>query len=328
MRSIDPTLSLAQHNLVLFFGNCFRMTLKKLKLKLEKQLAWILLRDTCLGWVNDGAPRLGAALAFYSILSLVPLLLLFLSIASFFWGSQTAHGHITQQIVAIFGEHAAVAMQDVLNVTADAKDGGIIASILGFLTLAFSASGMFGELQSAMNIIWKVKPIGRPILTLLRDRLFSFLMVLSTGLILLISVMISAVASAAEIYIDNLIPTVHALTQVGDFLLSLAIISFLFALIFKIVPDVRISWRSAGPGGAFTALLFVIGKMLIGVYLGRTSVASTYGAAGSLVALLIWIYYSAQILFLGAEFTYAYSSHFKLQQNNIKSATHIPSKAR
>jgi len=275
-----------------------------------------LLGRTYVEWKGDNVPRLGAALAFYSVLSLAPMLLLALSAATFVWGREAAQGHILDQITDIFGAHAATAFHDVLTTTSNEKHTGLIASCVGVFMLLFSASGMFNELQAAMNIIWKVRPSGsRPLWALFKERLFSFVMVIGSGFFLIASLLVSAVMAAAVNYINTLLPEARILMKGSDFLVSLLITTLLFATMFKVIPERSIPWRSVWAGALLTSLLFVAGKTLIGFYLGHVGVASTYGAAGSLVVLLLWIYYSVQILFLGAEFTYVYSCHFKLHKD-------------
>ncbi|MDP9127900.1 MAG: YihY/virulence factor BrkB family protein [Pseudomonadota bacterium] len=277
-------------------------------------VGWQLFRKTGARWLDDKAPRLGAALAFYSVLSLAPLLLLVFSLGTFMWGHDQAQSKLSDQIVTILGVHAAEAIKNTLTAASHNKDAGFIATVIGLITLLFSASGMFGELQDAMNTIWKTPPRkGRPVLIMLRERAFSFIMVLGSGFLLLVSVLASTAVAAVTTYITDL-GHMEIVVHVFDFLLSFGVSAFLFALAFRIIPDAVIPWRSVWAGGALTALLFVIGKTLIGLYLGQVSVTSSYGAAGSIVALLTWIYYSAQIFFFGAEFTFVYSSHFGLHK--------------
>jgi membrane protein len=276
-------------------------------------LLWQLLKQTGQAWLDNKAARLGAALAFYSVLSLSPLLVLVLAAASAVWGAQAAQGQIVDQMRGLVGEQGAQAIQTILAAASTNKFGGFIAALVGFFSLLFSASGAFGELQDAMNIIWRAPPPqDRPWLVIIRERFFSFAMVVSSGFLLLISLLISAGLAAASHFIDDLLPAAVALMFLVNFVVSFAIIAFLFALIFKTIPDLLIPWRSVWPGAVLTTLLFIAGKALIGFYISHAGIASSYGAAGSIVILLLWIYYSAQILFFGAEFTYIYSSHFNL----------------
>jgi membrane protein len=187
---------------------------------------------------------------------------------------------------------------------------GIVSSIVGIVVLLFGASGVFGELQAALNTVWEVQPKpDRGLWGMIKDRFFSFTMVLGVGFLLLVSLLLSAALSAVGRFLSERLPGGEALWQVLNFVISLGVVTSLFALIFKVVPDVKIEWRNVWIGAAVTALLFTLGKFLLGLYLGKASFASMYGAAGSLVVLVVWVYYSAQILFLGAEFTQVYARH-------------------
>jgi membrane protein len=208
------------------------------------------------------------------------------------------------------GPQAAEAIQGMLQ-SAGKTGAGIVATAVGVGTLLLGASGAFAQLQDALNTIWEVKPkAGRGVRGMLRDRFLSFSLVLAIGFLLLVSLVLSAALAAVGKYLAGILPVSSALMQGLNFALSFAVTTFLFALIFKVLPDVRIRWRDVWIGAAVTALLFSVGRFLIGLYLGRSSVSSAYGAAGSLVVLLVWIYYSAQILLLGAEFTQVYASKF------------------
>ena len=272
-----------------------------------------LLEATGTAWINNKSARLGAALAFYSALSLAPLVLLVLTAATIFWGQKAAQGQILGQMTSIFGNQGAEVIQNILTASEQNKDSSLLATVASIATLLFSASGVFGELQDAMNVIWKAKPRkGKAILVMMRERFFSFTMVVGSGFLLLVSLLLSTWLSAVSHYIDGLLPSFVFLMQGVDFFLNCGVITFLFALTFKVVPDVEVPWKALWLGSILTALLFIIGKMLIGFYLINAGVSSTYGAAGSFVALLVWVYYSAQILLFGAEFTYVYAEHFNL----------------
>lgn len=285
------------------------------KPKLSAKVFWQLLRDAGHSWIDNKSVRLGAALAFYSVLSLAPLLLLVLTAATSLWGPKAAEGQILAQMKAILGWQGAEAVQNILATAEQSKDVGPLATCIGLVTLLFSASGVFGELQDAMNIIWKAPPRrGQTLLVLLHERFFSFTMVVGSGFLLLVSLVISAWLSSLSQYIGGLLPDFIYVMQLVDFIVSFGVATFLFAVTFKTVPDVSVPWRSVWIGGALTSCLFIIGKMLIGLYLGHLGAASTYGAAGSFVAFLLWVYYSAQILFFGAEFTYTYATHFDLHK--------------
>ncbi len=270
---------------------------------------WTLIKATFVEWNDDHAPRLGAALAFYSMLSLGPLLLLILSGAGLLFGEDAARGQIIGQIDGLVGQEGAAIIQQVLASTSETKSG-IVATVLGVVTLLIGASGVFGQLQEAMNAVWNVTPKkGGGIWKLLYRRFFSFTMVLSTGFLLLISLVVSAGLAAMGEFSLGFLPGAAFLWQCVNQLVGFGIITGLFAMLFKYVPDARIEWRDVWMGAAITAALFTLGKLAIGLYLGHSAFSSTYGAAGSLVVLLVWVYYSAQILFFGAEFAQVYATH-------------------
>jgi membrane protein len=269
--------------------------------------AWSLLRDTALDWYEDSAPRLAASLAYYALLSTAPLVLLAISIAGLVFGEEAARGQIAHAIGGVVGEQAAAGVQNVA-AAAHAKHSGVIGSIVSIAVLLFGASGAFGELQTALNAIWEVEPKpGRGWRGFVRDRFFSFTMVLSVAFLLLVSLVVSAGLAALGKFLASSLPGGEALWQVVNFLISFGVVTLLFALILKVVPDAEVHWRDVWIGAFVTALLFTIGKTLFGLYLGKSDVASSYGAAGSIVALVLWVYYSSQILFFGAEFTQVYA---------------------
>ncbi len=272
---------------------------------------WAILKKTGNDWLEDKAPRLGAALAFYSVLSLAPLLVIVLAIAGSAFGEEAARGEIVSQIQGLVGTKGAEAIQDLI-VHAQRPGEGTMAAILGTITLLFGASGVFGELQDSLNTIWNVRARpGGGIWGFLRERFLSFAMVLGTAFMLVVSLVISAILAALGKYMGGLFQGFDALVGSVEAVISFTVITGLFALIFKMVPDVEIGWRDTLMGAVVTALLFIVGKFLLGLYLGRSGIASAYGAAGSLVVLVVWIYYSAQILYFGAELTQAYTHHFR-----------------
>jgi membrane protein len=273
------------------------------------QEAWAIAKETAIDWNEDDASRLAASLAFYTLLSMAPLLIIVVAIAGMVLGPEAARGQIAAELGGVVGHEAAKGVEAVL-ASARSPTGGTIGTIVGSIVLFVGASGVFGELQFALNQIWdvKAKP-GRGILGEVRDRFFSFTMVLGVAFLLLVSLVLSAVVSAIGDSFTQALPGGELLWQVLSFLFSFAMITVLFALIFKLVPDVEIRWSDVWAGAAMTALLFTIGKSLLGVYLGKASFNSSYGAAGSLVVLVVWVYYSAQILFLGAEFTQVQARH-------------------
>jgi membrane protein len=273
---------------------------------------WQLLKDIVVAWNEDKAPRLAAGLAFYTMFTLAPLLIITIAVAGLVFGEEAARGQIVGQIQGLVGSESAHAIEDFLQ-QVGAPRSGVIATAVGLATLLLGVWWVFGELQDALNTIWEVAPKpGRKLLHVVRARLVSFTMMLGVGFMLLVSLLLSAALSAFSTYLVGLLPDFEAtLTlQLVNFVVSYGVITLLFAMIYKIVPDVIITWGDVWIGAAATALLYTIGKYLIGVYLGTSSTASAYGAAGSLVVILLWVYYSAQILFLGAEFTKVYAQRY------------------
>ena len=270
-----------------------------------------LVAETIKEWQKDQAARLAAALAYYATFSLAPLLVLVLAIAGLVGGRDAAQGLVMAQIQDLVGEEGKEFVQSMIE-NAAATPTGVTASILGSITLLVGALGAFNELQNALDRIWDVepKPITRWSLRVQRfifKRLLSFSMVLGIGFLLLISLVISAALSALSEYLGRIPLFSELMLQILHLIISLGLITFLFAMIFKFIPDVEIRWRNVWLGAAITAILFTIGKTLIGIYLGQAEVSSTFGAAGSLAVLMIWVYYSSQILFLGAEFTQVFT---------------------
>ncbi len=267
--------------------------------------AWNLIKQTFANWSDDKVPRLAGSLAYYTIVSLAPLLILAIAMAGAFFGKEAASGAVVSQFQGFVGQDGARGVEALLK-NADQPTKGLISSIIAGVILIFAASGVFGELQDALNTIWKVRPKpGRGILGMIRDRFISFSMVLGIGFLLLVSLLLSALISGVSAYMggDSLAWMWQIINQVVSFAVAMA----LFAMIYKVLPDVRIAWRDVWIGAVATAVLFTLGKYLIGLYLGRSTTASVFGAAGSAVAILIWVYYSAQVMFLGAEFTQVYA---------------------
>lgn len=266
-----------------------------------------LVKETIREWQKDQAARLAAALAYYATFSLAPLLVLVLAIAGLVGGRDAAQGLVMAQVQDLVGEEGKEFVQSMIENAATTRTG-VTASILGSVTLLVGALGAFNELQNALDRIWDVepKPITRWSLRVQRfifKRLLSFSMMLGIGFLLLISLVISAALAALSEYLGRITTFSEVMLQILNLIISLGLITFLFAMIFKFIPDVEIRWRNVWLGAAITAILFTIGKTVIGIYLGQAEVGSTFGAAGSLAVLMIWIYYSSQILFLGAEFT-------------------------
>lgn len=269
------------------------------------------LKQTASEWSNDKAPMLGAALSYYTVFSLAPLLVISISIVGFFLGEEAARGQIFDQLRGLLGENTSLAIQEVVQNAGSKPDAGIVASIVGIVTLLFGASGVFGQLQTSLNTIWGVEPKpGHAIKSLIKDRFLSFGLVLAIGFLLLVSLLLTTAIAFVANWVGGMSSATATLAQTLNFVLSFGIITVLFALIFKFLPDAKIAWRDVWLGAAITSVLFSIGKLGLGLYLGVSSVSSTFGAAGSLVVLLLWVYYSAQILFFGAEFTQVWANRF------------------
>ncbi len=270
-----------------------------------------LLKEAASDWVDDGAMRLSSSLAYYAIFSLAPLLVIVISMAGLVFGEEAARGQLAHQIALVAGSRAGEAIQSAVQSSAAQKATGAVATVISVAVLLFGASTVFAELKDALNSIWGVvvKP-GRPFLTLLRDRFFSFSIVLAIGFLLLVSLILSALLAALSKYMSGQFHLPPAAWQAWDVLITFAVVSGLFAMIFKLLPNVLIGWRDVWIGGVGTAFLFTLGKFVIGYYLGTSSIASSFGAAGSVVIVLAWIYYSACILFFGAEFTKGYARRF------------------
>jgi membrane protein len=272
-----------------------------------------LFTETAGNWYSHNAPRLGASVAFYTLLSLAPLLLIVVAIAGLVYGQQAATGQLVWQIEDLIGRPGAQIVQTLL-ASASFRGGGTLATVLGLLALAYGASTVVAELRDALNTIWCVRRRERSgwrsVVSLLRDRTLAFAAVVCIGFLLLLSLTFNAALAALTARYAWMLPASPVFLQIVDFCVSYFVITFLFALVYKLLPDLQLEWRDVIPGALFTALLFSIGRFLIGMYLGRAGVESTYGAAGSLVVLLFWVYYSAQIFFLGAEFTQVYAQTF------------------
>jgi membrane protein len=270
--------------------------------------AWRVISGTFNGFLADYVFRLGASLAFYTALSLAPLLILLLWAASWVWGPKAASNQLAGQMKHVIGPQAADVVQNIL-ARANQSHNSALAATLGLAALILGATTMFAELQDALNIVFKVKPKPQQsaITEYLRSRVLSLLMIFGLALVLLLSVVISAALGVFLGGAANSIPGGAAAWRIADFVIWVVFYALIFAAVYKTLPDILIGWHDVFVGGAVTAILFAIGKEAIGYYLGRAGVGSSYGAAGSLVALLVWVYYSALILFLGAEFTHAYA---------------------
>jgi membrane protein len=268
------------------------------------------LREVFAQWTEDNCLSLGAALAYYTFFSMAPLLVLVIAIAGLALGQRAAEGEIVAQIEAVMGAEGARAIQGLI-VRASAPAAGITATIASVITMLLGASGVFGQLQASLNHIWGVRAASTAgVLGYLRRRAISFGMILVIGFLLLVSLALSALLQGIRELVSEHLPALGGSLGTLDFTIPLVVIALLFALIYKFLPDVRLRWGDVWLGAVATALLFSVGKLGIGIYLGRAGVTSVYGAAGSLVLVLLWIYYSAQILLLGAELTEVYSRRY------------------
>jgi membrane protein len=270
---------------------------------------WILLRDSYNGFIDDRCLKLSAALAYYTVFSLAPLLVLVMSLISIFLGQEAIQGRVFSQINGLVGNQAAKQIQDMIKAV-ELSGKTNTALLVGVVTLVIGATTIFVEIQDSVNLIWRVKAKPkRGWLKLLKDRLLSSSLVVSLGFLLLVSFIVNGLVLALSDVLTRYIPKFGIVLISGfNFLVSTAVVTTLFAIIFKVLPDAKIAWKDVRWGAFFTALLFMLGRYLIGLYVETTTTA--YGAAGSLIVILVWIYYTAAILYFGAEFTQAYANHF------------------
>jgi len=269
-----------------------------------------LVKQAGAAWMKDRAPTMGAALAFYSAFALAPLLIIVIALAGALWGANAARGAIVGQLAGMVGARAAEAIQALLSAAQQTKTTGVFAAIVGIVTTLVGATTLVVELQDDLNYIWKAptRP-GSGLVSLLRARIVSLGMILAIGFLFLISLIASGALVAFGTYFRSYFPgTERLLLHLLDAILSLGVATVLFAMLYKWLPHVRIAWKDVWVGAFITALLFSVGRVAIGLYLGRSAIASAYGAAGTLAALLLWLYYSAQVFLLGAEFTCVYAN--------------------
>jgi membrane protein len=281
-----------------------------------KDTIW-LLRESAVNWNNDNAQRLSASLAFYTVLSLAPLLVVIIAVAAVVFGREAAEGQLAWEIHGIVGMNQALAIEAVIR-AALRPGGGWIATLLSLVTLAVGATSVVVELQDALNYIWHVPNRGSNsslsgVAGLLKQRIYSFVMVLCAGFLLMVSLALSAWVAAMGRFFGSIPPIHESSLHILTFLLSFLVITFLFASIYKIMPDVELRWSDVLAGASVTSLTFTAGKQLIALYLGKAAIGSSYGAAGSVVLVLVWVYYSAQLFFFGAEFTKVYASTYGSQ---------------
>lgn len=269
-----------------------------------------LLKETFAEWNKDKVSRIAAALAYYTIFSLAPLLIIVIAIAGSVFGEEAARGEIVAQIQGLVGKDGAEFIQTAIE-NANRPAQGRFASIISVIVLLFGATGLFAELQDALNTVWEVQPKPeRGLLNLVRNRFLSFAMILGVGFLLIVSLILSAGLSATVNFFGSLFPFLSSFLQLAGFIFSFVVTTVLFAAIYKILPDAKITWSDVWIGALITSFLFSIGRFLLGQYLGNNSFGSTYGAAGSLVVVLAWVFYATQILLLGAEFTQVYARRF------------------
>jgi membrane protein len=268
-----------------------------------------LVRDAAHGAAEDKVPMMGAALAYYTALSIAPLLVIVIAVAGAVFGPEGGPA-VFETVRGVVGDDAAQAIRTMVEGAASRPHAGSVAGLLGVAAMIAGASGVFGQLQESLNLIWKaaLRPDAGWALTL-RRRLLSFGMIGVISFLLLVSLIVSAALSAAGKWFGSVLPGGETIWQAVNMVVSLAVIAGLFALIFKVLPDVRLPWRDVLIGGFWTSLFFAFGKLAIGLYLGRSGVSTAYGAAGSVIALLLWVYYSAQIVLFGAELTRAYAEY-------------------
>ncbi len=279
--------------------------------KFRLALLFDLLRTTWMEWQEDKAPRLGAAFAFYTIFSIAPLLIIAIAIAAAVLGQKAASGQIQAQIEGNVGAAAAKTIQDMIEATSKARGTGLRASIIGLVVSLWGASNLFGQLQDSLNTIWEVTPKpSEGMWNMVRQRFLAFAMVLAMGLLLLATLVASTVVTSFGTYVSEHLGIPMVSLQVLNLGIALISTTLFFACMFKVLPDARVQWHDVWVGAILTAILFIIGRLVLGLYLGRSGVSSAYGAAGSLIVVLLWIYYAAQILFFGAEFTQVFANRF------------------
>ena len=276
--------------------------------------AWKMVKDTVLAFINDEALSRGAAIAFYTVTSIAPILLIVIVIAGLAFGRDAAQNAITEQLSGLMGRQTAEVLQTAV-ASASSTSSGVVATIIGIVTLIVTASGVFGEMQTALNVIWKAKPEGTTVSRLIRARAASLGLVGALGFLLMVSLVVSTLLTAFGNYLDSILPFGKIVLTVLNVIVSLALTSFLFGVIYKVLPDRSLEWGDVVIGAIVTAVLFTIGKSLISWYIGSSAVASSFGAAGGLIVLLLWVYYSAQIFLLGAEFTKVYANSHGSKQD-------------
>lgn len=293
----------------------FRALLWSFRLRRTREIVL----ETVRNWDDDNVSRFAAALSCYAILSVAPLGILSVAIAGAIFGQAAARGQIATELGSVVGPEAARAIETIIR-DAHAPSAGVFSTVFGVVVLLFGASGVFVELKSAMNAIWKVNSKAQSVVaTFVRTRVVSFVMVLAVSTLLLASLLLSAALTIIETYFEGYLPGSKLIWQVANAVGSLALTTVFFAAIFRLLPDIEMTWKVVWPGAFVTALLFAFGKLLLGLYITQSSVSSSYGVTGSFAAAVIWVYYSSQIVFIGAEFTAAYSRPSRLVLNRLPS---------
>jgi membrane protein len=278
---------------------------------MQRTSIWQFVKTTINEWVEAEPFQLAAALSYYTLFSLAPLLLIAIGVAGLVFGREAAQNQIVESLQGMIGQDSAQSVQEMIQASNEKPKTGVLSTIIGFVALLFGAGGVVGQLQTSLNKVWEVTPKpGQGIWGFLRQRFFSFAMVLAIGFLLLVSLVVTAVLSSFTSMLRSFLGDATFVAHAIDILVSFGFVTLLFALIYKYVPDVEIQWRDVWVGAALTSILFTIGKYLIGLYIGTSGVSSTFGAAGSLITILIWVYYSSLIFFLGAEFTRVYATQY------------------
>jgi membrane protein len=285
---------------------------------------WGMLKTTFIGFIDDKGLKLSASLSYYTIFSLGPLLLLLISLVGFFLGEEAIRGQLFAEINGLVGNKAALQIQEIIqNLELSGKTTSAV--IIGIVTLIIGATTVFGEIQDSINIIWRVKAKPkRGWVKLLTDRLLSSSLIIGLGFLLIVSLAVNGAVQALSDWLKNFFPYVTVvLFNVLNIIISFIVITVLFGVIFKVLPDVKIRWRHVRMGAFVTAVLFMLGRFLIGLYIEQTGTESTYGAAGSLIVILVWVYYTAAIMYLGAEFTRAYADYIGLRIEPSEYAVYV-----
>jgi membrane protein len=278
---------------------------------MQRKSIWQFLKTTINEWVDAEPFQLAAALSYYTLFSLAPLLLIAIGVAGIVFGREAAQNQIVETLQGMIGQDSAKTVQEMIQASNEKPKTGMLSTIIGFVALLFGAGGVVGQLQTSLNRMWEVKPKSdQGVWGFLRQRFFSFAMVLAIGFLLLVSLVVTAVLSSFTAMLSSFLGDATFVAHAIDIFVSFGFVTLLFALIYKYVPDVEIEWRDVWVGAALTSILFTIGKYLIGLYIGTSGVSSTFGAAGSLITILVWVYYSSLIFFLGAEFTRVYATQY------------------